>query len=120
VLPALFRLHDVTYSVLAMFGAVPDDRVPCLRGRRGNNDLRTELAAHRVGAHVAVSAQRFVLAEVLLAAIFSFAGATLGAGIVLASMFGSRLRETLTGRGRSCLTAEGRRFMGVDTRWRRS
>jgi hypothetical protein len=116
VLPALFRLHDVTYSVLAMVGAVPMFVLPLLAGMTWNNDLRTELAHIELVRTWPVSAQRFVLAEVLSPAILSFAGATLGAGVVLTSLFGSRLREALTGqRSELVLLPRAGEFMGVDT-----
>jgi hypothetical protein len=61
------------------------------------NDLRTELAHIELVRTWPVPARRFVLAEVLSPAILSFASALFGAGVVLTSLFGSRLREALTG-----------------------
>ena len=116
LLPALFRLHDITYGVLAGFGAVSMVVLPLLAGMTWNNDLRTELAHIELVRTWPVSASRFVLAEVLSPAILSFGGATFGAGVVLTSLFGSRLRETLTGqRTELVLLPRAGEFMGVDT-----
>jgi cadmium resistance protein CadD (predicted permease) len=114
LIPAMLRVHDVTYSVLALFGAVPMVILPLLAGMTWNNDLRTELAHIELVRTWPVSAQGFVLAEVLSPAILSFAGAVFGAGVVLSSLFGSRLLETLTGqRSELVLLPSTGRFMGV-------
>jgi len=116
LLPALLRLHNVTYGVLAGFGAVSMIVLPLFAGMTWNNDLRTELAHIELVRTWPVPASRFVLAEVLSPAILSFAGATFGAGVVLTSLFGSRLREALTGeRSNLVLLPKGGEFMGVDT-----
>jgi hypothetical protein len=116
VLPALLTLHDVTYGVLAVIGVVPMIILPLLAGMTWNNDLRTELAHIDLVRTWPVSARQFVLAEVLSPAILSFAGAAFGAGVVLTSLFGSRLREALTGqRSELVLLPRAGEFMGVDT-----
>jgi len=116
VLPALLKLPDVTYSVLAALGAVPMFALPLLSGMTWNNDLRTELPHIDLVRTWPVSAPRFVLAEVLSPAILSFAGTVLGAGVVLTSLFGSRLREALTGqRSHLTLLPGAGEFMGVET-----
>jgi hypothetical protein len=116
LLPALLKIHAVTYGVLAMIGAVPMIMLPLLAGMAWNNDLRTELAHIDLVRTWPVSARRFVLAEVLSPAILSFAGAAFGAGVVLASLFGSRLHEALTGhRSQLVLLPLAGEFMGVDT-----
>ena len=97
VLPAIARLHDVVYGVLAVLGAVTMIMLPVFAGMTWNNDLRTELAHIELVRTWPVSAQRFVLAEVLSPAILSFAGAAFGAGVVLISLLGSRPLETPTG-----------------------
>jgi hypothetical protein len=110
------RLHDITYSVLAVFGAVQMIILPMLAGTTWNNDLRTELAHIELVRTWPVSARGFVLAEVLSPAILSFAGAAFGAGVVLTSLFGSRLCEALTGqRSELVLLPRGGEFMGVHT-----
>jgi hypothetical protein len=114
LLPALLRLHDITYGVLAALGAVPMITLPLLAGMTWNNDLRTELAHIELVRTWPVSARGFVLAEVLSPAILSFAGAVLGAGVVLTSLFGSRLREALTGqRSELVLMPTTGMFLGV-------
>jgi hypothetical protein len=116
LLPSLLPIHDVAYGVLAMIGAVPMIILPLLAGMTWNNDLRTELAHIDLVRTWPVSARRFVLGEVLSPAILSFAGAAFGAGVVLTSLFGSRLRETLTGqRSKLVLLPRAGEFMGVDT-----
>ena len=116
LLPALLRVHDITYGVLAVIGAVPMIMLPLLAGMTWNNDLRTELAHIDLVRTWPVSARRFVLAEVLSPAILSFAGAAFGAGVVLTSLFGSRLREALTDeRSKLVLLPSAGKFMGVDT-----
>ena len=116
LLPALLRLHDGTYSVLAMMGLVPIVILPMLAGMTWNNDLRTELAHIELVRTWPVSARGFVLAEVLSPAILSFAGAAFGAGVVLASLFGSYLREALTGERSRLVSLPGAaELMGVHT-----
>ena len=115
-LPALLRLHDATYGVLAVVGMVPMFVLPVLAGMTWNNDLRTELAHIDLVRTWPVPARRFVLAEVVTPAMLSFAGATLGAGVVVTSLFGSRLREALTGQSsRVVLLPRGGDFLGVET-----
>ena len=115
-LPALLRLHDATYGVFAAVGAVSMIIPPLLAGMTWNNDLRTELAHIDLVRTWPVSARRFVLAEVLSPAILSFAASAFGAGVVLTSLFGSRLREALTGqRSQLVLLPRAGDFMGVDT-----
>ena len=97
VLPAALRLHEVVYSVLAVIGAASLVVQPLLAGMTWNNDLRSELAYLEMVRTWPVPARRFVLAEVISPALLSFATAVLGAGIFLASQFGSHMRETLTG-----------------------
>lgn len=116
VLPALLRFHDVTYNVLAVLGLVSLVILPMLAGMTWDNDLRTELAHIELVRTWPVSARRFVLAEVLSPAILSFAGAVFGTGVVLASLFGSYLREALTGqRSRLVVLSGGGELMGVHT-----
>jgi len=116
VLPALFRLHDATYSVLAMFGAVLMIILPLFAGMTWNNDLRAELTHIEILRTWPVAARRFVLAEVLSPALLSFAAAAFGAGVVVASLFGSRLRHALTGQPTGlALLPKGGEFMGVGT-----
>jgi hypothetical protein len=116
VLPAILRLHDVVYGVLAVLGAVLMIILPLLAGMTWNNDLRTELAHIELVRTWPVSARGFVLAEVLSPAILSFASAVFGAGVLLTSLFGSRLREALTGeRSELVLLPRTGEFMGVDT-----
>ena len=116
LLPAILRLHDVTYGVLAVLGAVPMVILPLLAGMTWNNDLRTELAHIELVRTWPVSARGFVLAEVLSPAILSFAFAVFGAGVVLTSLFGSRLSSALTGqRSALVLLSRSGEFMGVDT-----
>jgi hypothetical protein len=63
-----------------------------------------------------VSARRFVLAQVLSPALLSFVAASFGAGVVLTSLFGSRLREALTGqRSGLVLLPRTGEFLGVGT-----
>jgi hypothetical protein len=81
-----------------------------------NNDLRTELAHIELVRTWPVSARRFVLAEVISPALLSFAASAFGAGIVLTSLFGSRLREALTGHPSTLvLLPRSAEFMGVNT-----
>jgi len=116
VLPALLKLPDLTYGVLAVIGAVPIFILPVLAGMTWNNDLRTELAHIDLVRTWPVSARRFVLAEVVSPAILSFAGAAWGAGVILTSLFGSRLREALTGqRSHLVLLPRAAEFMGVES-----
>jgi hypothetical protein len=116
LLPAILRLHDVTYAVLATAGAVPMVVMPMLAGQSWNNDLRTELAHLELVRTWPVSASRFVLAEVLSPALLSFAASAFGAAVVLTSLFGSRLREALTGDpSRLVLLPRSAEFMGVDS-----
>jgi hypothetical protein len=116
LLPAILRLHDITYAVLAALGAVPMIIFPLLAGTTWNNDLRTELAHIELVRTWPVSARRFVLAEVLSPALLSFVVSAFGAGVVLTSLFGSRLREALTGqRSELVLLPRVGEFMGVDT-----
>jgi hypothetical protein len=103
LLPALLTIRDITYAVLAGMGAIPMIMLPVLAGLVWDNDLRTELAHIDLVRTWPVSARRFVLAEVLSPALWSFVASAFGAGVVLTSLFGSRLRER---------TGE---FMGVDT-----
>jgi hypothetical protein len=98
LLPAALGLHDVTYGVMTTFGLVVFFSMPLFTGMSFNNDLRSELAHIEMVRTWPVSAQGFVLAEVLSPAMLGFASAVFGAGVVLASLFGSRLNETLTGR----------------------
>jgi hypothetical protein len=97
LLPSLLRLSDVIYAVLAAVGGVSMITQPLFAGMTWNNDLRSELAHIDLVRTWPVPAQRFVLAEVLSPAILSFASAAFGAGVVLTSLFGSRLREAVTG-----------------------
>ena len=116
LLPALLPVHDAVYGVLATFGAVQMVMLPLLAGMTWKNDLRTELAHIDLVRTWPVPARRFVMAEVLSPAILSFACAAFGAGVVLTSLFGSRLREALTGQhSRLVLLPRGGDFMGVDT-----
>jgi hypothetical protein len=116
VLPAILRLHDVTYGVLAALGAFPMIILPVLAGMTWNNDLRTELAHIELVRTWPVSARRFVLAEVLSPALFSFVASAFGGGVVLTSLFGSRLREVLTGhRSELALLPRTGEFLGVDS-----
>jgi hypothetical protein len=115
LLPALLRLHDITYGVLAVVGAFQMIVLPALAGMTWNNDLRTELAHIELVRTWPVSARRFVLAEVLSPALLSFVASAFGAGVVLTSLFGSRLREALTGqRSELVLLPRTGEFMGVD------
>jgi len=107
LIPALLRLHDATYSVLALMGLAPMFILPMLAGMTWNNDLRTELAHIELIRTWPVSARHFVMAEVLSPAILSFAGTVFGAGVVLASLFGSHLREALTGQQSSRVLLSG-------------
>jgi hypothetical protein len=86
VLPALWSFHVATYGLLASLGLVPMIMLPLLAGMTWNNDLRTELAYIELVRTWPVSARQFVLAEVLSPAIFSFASAVFGAGVVLISL----------------------------------
>jgi len=116
VLPALLRVHQVAYGVLAVIGAILMLMPPLLTGMTWNNDLRTELAHIDLVRTWPVSAPRLVLAEVLSPAILSFANAVFGAGLVLTSLFGSRVREALTGQRSSLvLLPRAGEFMGVDS-----
>jgi hypothetical protein len=116
LLPAILRLHEITYAVLAALGAVAMIMLPLLAGMTWNNDLRTELAHIELVRTWPVSARRFVLAEVLSPALWSFVASAFGAGVVLTSLFGSRLREALTGqRSALGLLPKTGDFMGVDT-----
>lgn len=116
VLPAVLRLPDVTYGVLAGLGLFLAILPPLIGGMSWNNDLRTELAHLELIRTWPVPAQRFVLAEVVSPALFSFAGSAFGAGVILSSMFGSRLREALTGEPTQLvlLTREAT-LLGVDS-----
>jgi ABC-2 type transport system permease protein len=116
LLPAVLRLHDVTYGVLAALGAVPMIILPLLAGMTWNNDLRTELAHIELVRTWPVSARRFVLAEVLSPALLSFLASVFGAGIVLTSLLGSRLRGAWTGQPSALvLLPRGGEFIGVHT-----
>ena len=98
LLPVALPLNEVTSRVIAVFGVVVMVFPPLLTGMTWNNDLRTELAHVEIVRTWPVSAHRFVLAEVMSPAILSFACALFGAGVVLTSLLGSRLHETLSGR----------------------
>lgn len=116
LLPAILRLHDVTFGVLALLGGVPMIILPLLAGMTWNNDLRAELAHIELVRTWPVSARRFVLAQVLSPAILSFVASSFGAGVVLTSLFGSRLREALTGqRSTLVLLPRAGEFLGVRT-----
>jgi hypothetical protein len=97
VLPAVLRFPDLTYAPLAVFGGVLTFLLPLLGGMSWNNDLRSELAHIELVRTWPVSAQKFMLAEVVSPALVSLVGSIFGAGLVLASLFGSRLRQALTG-----------------------
>jgi hypothetical protein len=116
LIPALLRLHDATYAVLTTIGMVSMIMMPLLSGKTWNNDLRAELGHIELVRTWPVSARGFMLAEVLSPAILSFAGALFGAGLVLTSQFGSRLREALTGQHSSLfLLSRSGEFLGVGT-----
>ena len=115
VLPALLHLPDPIYGLLAAFGGTLTFLLPLLGGMSWNNDLRSELAHIELVKTWPLPAQGFVLAEVVSPALISLAGATFGAGMVLAGLFGSRLRQALTGAptGLALLPRAGP-FLGVD------
>lgn len=96
VLPALFRWPGMTYGVAAVFGMVSLVMPPVVTGMSWQNDFRTELTHLELVRTWPVAAPRFVLAEVLSPAILSFASSVFGGGVILASLFGSRLREAMT------------------------
>jgi len=115
VLPAALRLHDATYGVLAALGVFLMIFMPLVGGMAWNNDLRAELAHLELVRTWPVSAQRFVLAEVVSPALISFAASAFGAGLVLTSLFGSRLRQALTGQPTELeLLPRDGAFMGMD------
>jgi ABC-2 type transport system permease protein len=115
VLPAVLRLHDVTYAVLATVGASLMIVLPLIGGMAWNNDLRTELAHIELVRTWPISANGFVLAEVASPALMSFAGSTFGAAMVLTSLLGSRLRHAWTGDpARLVLLPRDGSIMGVD------
>src|SRR6185436_8837153 len=97
VLPAALRLPEWIFSVTAVFGLVGLIVQPMVGGMSWNNDLRSELTHLEAVRTWPVAAPRLVLAEILSPALLSFASAMFGAGVVLASVCGSRLRELLTG-----------------------
>jgi len=97
VLPAALRLPEWIFSVTAVFGLVVLIVQPMVGGMSWNNDLRSELTHLEAVRTWPVAAPRLVLAEILSPALLSFASAMFGAGVVLASVCGSRLRELLTG-----------------------
>ncbi len=97
LLPAVLRWGDATYAVLAVAGACLMIIPPLVGGMAWNNDLRTDVAHLELIRTWPLSAQRFVLAEVVSPALISFASATFGAGLILSSVLGSRLRQALTG-----------------------
>jgi hypothetical protein len=116
VLPAVLRLPDLTYGVFAIAGGMLMFVPPLVSGMTWNNDLRTELAHIELVRTWPVSAERFVLAEVLSPALASFAASTFGAGVLLTSLFGSRLRQALTGEPTELhLLPRFGEFMGVNT-----
>jgi hypothetical protein len=96
VLPGMLPFHAVLYSILALFGVVPMFLQPLLAGMTWHNDLRSDLPHIEMVRTWPVSAQRFVLAEVLSPAILSFGSAIMGGGVALASLFGSRLHESFS------------------------
>jgi len=97
VVPAALRFPDWIFSVLAVFGGVVMFVLPLVCGMTWNNDLRTELMHLELIRTWPVSARRFVLAEVVSPALMSFAGSMFGAGLVLTSLLGTRLRQELSG-----------------------
>jgi hypothetical protein len=83
-----------------------------------NNDLRSELLHLESVRTWPVAAQRLLLAEVLSPAVMSFAGAMFGAGIALASIFGSQLRQSLSGEPTSLqLMPRSGGLLGVPNAW---
>lgn len=97
LLPALLRWGDVTYGILAALGMILMILTPFVSGMAWNNDLRTDIVHLEQLRTWPISAPRFVLAEVVTPALVSLASATFGAGLVLATVLGSRLRQALTG-----------------------
>jgi hypothetical protein len=83
-----------------------------------NNDLRSELLHLESVRTWPVAAPRLLLAEVLSPALMSFAGAMFGAGVILASFFGSRLRQMLTGEASTLhLLPRSGELLGVGNMW---
>jgi ABC-2 type transport system permease protein len=116
VLPAILRLPALTYGLLAAFGGVLTVLLPLLGGMVWNNDLRGELGHIELVRTWPVSAQAFMLAEVVAPALLSLFGSTFGAGLVLTSLFGSRLRQALTGEPAALLLLpRAGEFLGVGT-----
>jgi len=114
VLPAVLRLPSGIFNVTAVFGLVVLIVQPMFGGMMWNNDLRAELSHLEAVRTWPVAAERFVLAEVLSPALLSFAGAMFGAGMVLASLGGSRLREMITGEPTTLhLLPRSGEFLGV-------
>lgn len=113
-LPAVLRFHDLTYGFLAAIGATMMLGPPLLAGMTWNNDLRTELAHLELVRLWPVPAGRFMLAQVLSPALLSFAMALFGSALVLIGLFGSRLRQALTGTPPQLdLIPDGPAFLGV-------
>ena len=97
VVPAALGLPDWIFSLPAMFGMVVLIVQPMVGGMAWNNDLRSELLHLESVRTWPVAAPRLLIAEVLSPALLSFAAAMFGAGMILASLCGSRLRQMLTG-----------------------
>jgi hypothetical protein len=97
VLPAALGLPDLIYGLVAVFGTILLVVQPLVGGMAWNNDLRTELAHIESVRTWPVSPSRFMLAQIVSPALMSFAGSMFGAAVVLASLFGARLRQLLTG-----------------------
>jgi len=97
VVPAVLRFPDWIYGVFVTGGLVLLIVQPMFGGMMLNNDLRSEMMHLEAVRTWPVSTPRLLLAEILSPALLSFAGSMLGAGVVLASMCGSQLREIFTG-----------------------
>ena len=97
VLPAALGLPDWIFSLPAMFAMVVLIVQPMVGGMAWNNDLRSELLHLESVRTWPVAATRLLIAEVLSPALLSFAASMFGAGMILASLCGSRLRQVLTG-----------------------
>lgn len=118
VLPAALRLPAFIFDVLALFGVVLLIVQPMVGGMAWNNDLRSELLHLESVRTWPVAAPRLLLAEVLSPALMSFAGAMFGAGVILASFFGSRLRQMLTGEASTLhLLPRSGELLGVGNMW---
>ena len=117
-LPAVLRLPDFTYGLLAVFGGVLAVVQPIVGGMAWNNDLRSELGHIEAVRTWPVAAHRFLLAEVVSSSLMSFAASIFGAGVVLTSLFGSRLRELLTGQPTELhLLPRTSELLGVHNTW---